>query len=708
MSNFNTPIALENEIFKAADFNFGYDSIISNVAAAMKAFISGSEGNYVIGGTVVPYKDGGLNVSIAPIFVYCNSTDTCVVESCVTEPVSFEEADSELDRIDIIEVCGTETGYDLQSRKFIDPSTGTETTQIVNTKKKIALTVVVKKGSNGSEAAPNIDEGYIKLAEVRIPAGTNNITEDLIRNIDAKKYGVDNTEWTTDKTATFNPSYFANIFHTFLENHNENGSHRSSVIKAANIDFGTGNAQVKGSNIPTGQSMGIHGLNFTSQQSVTELIVSLASNVTALYKYSNDILSRFSFLKDVPVAASTENIDIVTGGEKTIDGVSCKIGQIVFLKNQENAVENGLYKVQTGAWNRYTGYTVGTSAFVHKFVFVPAGTKNIGKIFYINADAAIIGTDELNFIESMLSPYSNGNSIMIRDASGRAQIENPVNDKDIANKAYTDNVVTEKSNAVQTNLTSHINNKSNPHEVSLTQLGVTATATELNKLDGFTGSASKLNFTNGLTSDAQTQLNSKATTASLNAHTGATTGVHGATSAPTANRIAIRDASGRMQVASPSVGNDIANKTYVDTKVTGRIPIGFIYIQFKGQSDPTTLFGGTWQNISSQFAGEFFRAEGGNAATFGSSQAQSTQPHTHSFSGTTSSNGVHSHEYVKPNNPENKLNPDSGSNAVRGISTSNSSSSGNHTHTFSGTTGSYGSTETRPVNSTIRIWKRTA
>ena len=657
MSNFNTPIALENEIFKAADFNFGYDSIISNVAAAMKAFISGSEGNYVIGGTVVPYKDGGLNVSIAPIFVYCNSTDTCVVESCVTEPVSFEEADSELDRIDIIEVCGTETGYDLQSRKFIDPSTGTETTQIVNTKKKIALTVVVKKGSNGSEAAPNIDEGYIKLAEVRIPAGTNNITEDLIRNIDAKKYGVDNTEWTTDKTATFNPSYFANIFHTFLENHNENGSHRSSVIKAANIDFGTGNAQVKGSNIPTGQSMGIHGLNFTSQQSVTELIVSLASNVTALYKYSNDILSRFSFLKDVPVAASTENIDIVTGGEKTIDGVSCKIGQIVFLKNQENAVENGLYKVQTGAWNRYTGYTVGTSAFVHKFVFVPAGTKNIGKIFYINADAAIIGTDELNFIESMLSPYSNGNSIMIRDASGRAQVASPSVGNDIANKAYTDNVVTEKSNAVQSNLTSHINDQ---------------------------------------TSD-----------------------VHGATASATANRLMSRDASGRAQVASPSVGNDIANKTYVDTKVTERIPIGFIYIQFKGQSDPTTLFGGTWQNISSQFAGEFFRAEGGNAATFGNSQAQSTQPHTHSFSGTTGDMSGQQNAYWVMSGNKNGSGCDNKRITRQEIGSSNSCSWTDHnnirytldlqhTHTFSGTTNSYGSIETRPINSTIRIWKRIA
>lgn len=48
-------------------------------------------------------------------------------------------------------------------------------------------------------------------------------------------------------------------------------------------------------------------------------------------------------------------------------------------------------------------------------------------------------------------------------------------------------------------LTSHTGNKSNPHGVSLSQLGVTATAAELNYVDG-------------VTSNVQTQLNAKAAT----------------------------------------------------------------------------------------------------------------------------------------------------------------------------------------------------
>lgn len=567
MENFKTPMAMENEIFKATDFNFGYDSAIFNVAMAMKLILSGSKVDYVIGGTVTPYSSGGLNVSIAPLYALCNSTGVCVVEGDITEPVSFEEADSELDRIDIIEVCGTEVGYDSQLRKFIDPLSGVETTQTINTKKKIALSVTVKKGLNGSEVAPEVDSGYIKLAEVRIPAGTNDITNDMIRNIDAKKSGASNSGWTANKSATFNPGYITEVFQTFLTDHNEDGSHKNAVIDAEDINFGTETKQVKGTVIPTGQSMNIHEESYTSSKSITDLILALASNVNSLYGYSNDVLSRFSWIADVPVAASTGSVDIAIGGEKTIDGVSCKIGQIVFLKNQENAIENGLYKVQAGAWSRHTGYTAGTNAFAHKFIFVPAGTQNKGKIFFINVDTAIVGTHELNFRESVLSPYALGNSLVTRDSAGRAQFATPVSANDAANKEYVDSKTSGDAGEVQANLDKHINNKSNPHEVSLAQLGVTATATELNKLDGFTGSASKLNFTNNLTSDAQAQINSKVASSAYNSHVNAVTGVHGATSSPTANRIAIRDGSGRMQVASPSAGNDATNKIYVDTTI---------------------------------------------------------------------------------------------------------------------------------------------
>lgn len=72
--------------------------------------------------------------------------------------------------------------------------------------------------------------------------------------------------------------------------------------------------------------------------------------------------------------------------------------------------------------------------------------------------------------------------------------------------------------ASATDLTSHTGNKSNPHGVTLSQLGLTATAAELNKMDGVTATTAELNYVDGVTSNIQTQLNGKA--ASSHTHSG--------------------------------------------------------------------------------------------------------------------------------------------------------------------------------------------
>lgn len=69
---------------------------------------------------------------------------------------------------------------------------------------------------------------------------------------------------------------------------------------------------------------------------------------------------------------------------------------------------------------------------------------------------------------------------------------------------------TDTSRAAKTSLDSHTSNKSNPHSVTLAQLGVTATAAELNALDGITATVTELNYVDGVTSSIQTQLDGKA------------------------------------------------------------------------------------------------------------------------------------------------------------------------------------------------------
>ena len=124
----------------------------------------------------------------------------------------------------------------------------------------------------------------------------------------------------------------------------------------------------------------------------------------------------------------------------------------------------------------------------------------------------------------------------------------------------------------------------------------------------------------------------------------------------------------------------------------GNAPIGSTYVQFSGCSDPTTLFGGTWSNISSTYPGMFFRAEGGSAATFGSSQNAGLPNHTHTVNIAWGNGGSSSTPMVR-GEPDNDN--------LAGYKTFESGSANGNAL--------YGAAnEVRPINSTIRIWIRTA
>lgn len=123
------------------------------------------------------------------------------------------------------------------------------------------------------------------------------------------------------------------------------------------------------------------------------------------------------------------------------------------------------------------------------------------------------------------------------------------------------------------------------------------------------------------------------------------------------------------------------------------VPIGFVYVQFPGEKSPQELFGcGTWQNITAQFPGAFFRAEGGNASAFGAGlQGMMIQSHGHSAS--------FNSWVVTGGSGENRAHGGlSNSYFITGLS------SGIPAVSITAT----GGAETRPINYSIRIWKRTA
>lgn len=148
---------------------------------------------------------------------------------------------------------------------------------------------------------------------------------------------------------------------------------------------------------------------------------------------------------------------------------------------------------------------------------------------------------------------------------------------------------TDTSRAAKTSLDSHTGNKSNPHGVTLAQLGVTATAAELNALDGITATVTELNYVDGVTSSIQTQLNGKAASSHTHNYAGSSSAGGAATSAnklATARTISLTgdvsgstsfDGSGNVSitatVADDSHNHTIANVDGLQTTLNDKAPI---------------------------------------------------------------------------------------------------------------------------------------
>jgi hypothetical protein len=134
------------------------------------------------------------------------------------------------------------------------------------------------------------------------------------------------------------------------------------------------------------------------------------------------ILAKFDFIQDTPVAASTENVDVESGGLMAVDGIDLAVGDLVFLKDQDDKKQNGFWQAQTGAWNRYPGYQAADEdCFTYQFIFIKTGEANAGKVFFLDKDVYALGTDELEFRESIYSPRDLPGKALLRDQEGRSE-----------------------------------------------------------------------------------------------------------------------------------------------------------------------------------------------------------------------------------------------------------------------------------------------
>ena len=235
----------------------------------------------------------------------------------------------------------------------------------------------------------------------------------------------------------------------------------------------------------------------------SDFVESIGSN----FEYANNILSRYKISDTSIQAISTENVSL--SGLNIIDGVALHAGYAVLLKDQTDKSENGIWEVQTGAWNRKTDCD-SADFYRYKYFSSANGNKNKGKLFYCPSELTSYtsGTTNLVFKEADVSIKPLSYKMIMRDEAGRAKVAAPSEADDVARKAEVDaeaqarqqaitnmarilqqsirdeaqariNAVNAESmartngdNALTQSLNSHTGNRSNPHGVSAQQIGL--------------------------------------------------------------------------------------------------------------------------------------------------------------------------------------------------------------------------------------------
>ena len=492
-----------------------------------------------------------MNVRVSPIYGVCKSTGKPFGRTETTdETIGF--AGSSSGRIDIIEVQGDWETYDNQQRAFNDPDTDTQTYQYVDTKKLMKPVYQVKEGVEGAGVAPDVDEGWVKLAEISIRAGATSILATDIHNITADVAGLENEDWTNEEDITYNIGYISDVNERFRVQHEEDGTHSENCINAVSLDIGTGVNQINGNILPVGGAVSIPTQTIAATDSILSVITKAALMITSLYDnylkygtygfkgvlkissvadanndltnpisisadgsgnavitignttaitidstgklstngyvagsannivtkavtdalqtaltsltnrvsnientmdntvYSNGVLSdgndgRYNVDNTTIVAATTANITL--SGLQTIDGVTVNADDLVFVKNQTDAKENGIYKASNTIWQRGDNFTT-PDDLKGKLFTIAGGTTNGKKIFYLPkvnftypVDNPGFGYDDINFLQYFASVHPIANKHVLRDSNGCAKTAEPNQANDCVTKNYVDPIV---------------------------------------------------------------------------------------------------------------------------------------------------------------------------------------------------------------------------------------------------------------------------
>ncbi len=139
------------------------------------------------------------------------------------------------------------------------------------------------------------------------------------------------------------------------------------------------------------------GSVYISGSNLTGLSAPVVNSDAVNKKYVDDLIAGIKWKQ--PVRVST-TINSILHGIVIIDGVSLNQGDRVLVKNQTIGVQNGIYNVNNGPWNRSSDMATGSSA-AGSVVWVEEGDtqSEIGYICTNDINSDIVGVNILSWLQ---------------------------------------------------------------------------------------------------------------------------------------------------------------------------------------------------------------------------------------------------------------------------------------------------------------------
>jgi hypothetical protein len=159
------------------------------------------------------------------------------------------------------------------------------------------------------------------------------------------------------------------------------------ATKITNVAYSVKLASTTGVNISTGNITSIDGVAITTGDRI------LLKNQSSQIENGVYVATKNYTTTSVKYA-STTNVDITTGGNISVDGVTTTAGDRILLKNQADQKENGIYVASLTAWTRSSDSLVGV------YVTVTNGSTLSNTIWKNTNTAIVLGTTDITYDES--------------------------------------------------------------------------------------------------------------------------------------------------------------------------------------------------------------------------------------------------------------------------------------------------------------------